>query len=178
VGSVAIVGLIAWWWAFQYLIDFRRPDVPFITTPPDIVAAMIDLADVQPTDLVYDLGCGDGRLAIAAAQRGARAVGYDIDPELVTRATAAVAQAGLSDRVRIERADIFKLDFRAPTVVLMFLTVPMNEQLLPQLRQLPPGARVVSHTWSMPGATPTRKIVVRSTEDTQEHTLYLWIAPF
>src|SRR5688572_26810155 len=95
---LALLGL-AWWGAFSYLIDFRTPDVVFQTTPNDVVAAMLDMAEVTDADTVYDLGSGDGRVLIAAARRGAKAVGYEIDPELVEQSRAAVREAGLSGRV-------------------------------------------------------------------------------
>lgn len=166
------------WPAFNYLADFRNPDVAFITTPDDVVAAMLDLADVSEGDTLYDLGSGDGRILLAAARgRGARAVGVEINPGLVEQSRQAVRDAGLEGRVQVRHGDIFKQDLRPATVVTLYLLPDLNLRLRPQLDQLRPGTRVVSHMWSMPGARPIRKITVRSAETKMEHTLYLWVTP-
>ncbi len=166
-----------WWPAFSYLIDFREPDVPFVTTPPDVVAAMLDLAEVSEDDTVYDLGSGDGRIVIAAARRGARAIGVEIDPELAEQSREAVREAGLADRAKIRRGDIFRQDFSPATVVTMYLMPNLNTQLRPQLDKLRPGTRIVSHWFSMPGARPVKKITVLSSEDKIKHDIYMWVTP-
>ncbi|MFO0850047.1 MAG: methyltransferase domain-containing protein [Gemmataceae bacterium] len=164
--------------AFHYLVDFRPPDVPFVTTPSDVVAAMLDLGDVSGTDTVYDLGSGDGRIVLAAARdRGATAVGVEIDPALVDRSRAAIQTAGLTDRASVRRGDIFKQDLSRATVVMLFLKPDVNARLRSQLDTCPPGTRVVSHMFSMPGAKPAKKVAIQSTEDGLEHTLYLWVTP-
>jgi precorrin-6B methylase 2 len=169
---------VAWWLAFDYLSDFRAPDVPFVTTPNDVVAAMLDLAKVTEADTVYDLGSGDGRIVLAAARdRKARAVGIEIKPELVEQSQKAIADAGLEDRAEVRRGDIFKQDLRPATVVTMFLLPDVNVRLRPQLDRLRPGTRIVSHRFSMKGARPARTVVVTSTETGQEHPLYLWVTP-
>src|SRR5262245_23502082 len=99
---------VGWWLAFDYLVDFRPPDVPFVETPHDVVAAMLDLAEVSEADTVYVLGSGDGRVLLAAARRGARAVGIQIDPELARQSREAVEAEGLSGRVTVRRGDLFK----------------------------------------------------------------------
>jgi protein-L-isoaspartate O-methyltransferase len=174
---IIAVALVAWWWAFQYLSDFRPPDVPFVTTPKDVVSAMLDLADVGESDVVYDLGSGDGRVLMAAARRGARSLGIEIDPELVTQSQEAVREAGLSRLITVRRGDIFKQDLRGATVITMYLKPLVNVQLRPQLDRLRPGTRIVSHMFSMPGAKPAKKVEVKSAETTLEHTLYLWVTP-
>ena len=138
--------------AFRYLEDFRQPDVLFVGTPPDVVAAMLDLAAVTPADTVYDLGSGDGRVLLAAARKGATAVGIELDPALADQSRAAAEAAGLADKVSFRRGDIFKQDLRPATVVTMYLTPSLNVQLRPQLDALRPGTRIVSHMWSMKGA--------------------------
>jgi protein-L-isoaspartate O-methyltransferase len=178
--SILIVFLAAaaWWPAFNYLVDFRPPDVPFVVTPNDVVARMLDLAEVSESDTVYDLGSGDGRIVIAAARdRRARAVGIELNPDLADQSREAVRSAGLADRVTIRRGDIFKQDLTPATVVTMYLKPLVNVQLRPQLDQLRPGTRVVSHMFSMPGAKPAQRIEVQSTETGLAHTIYLWIAP-
>jgi hypothetical protein len=168
----------AWWPAFNYLVDFRPPDVPFVTTPLDVIPAMLDLAEVTDKDIVYDLGSGDGRILIAAARdRGARAVGIELDPQLVEQSRQAVSAAGLDDKVRVERGDIFKKDLTPATVITMYLKPTVNVQLRPQLDKLRPGTRIVSHEFSMRGAKPRKSITVFSEESGGHHTLYLWVTP-
>jgi SAM-dependent methyltransferase len=168
----------AWWPAFDYLVDFRKPDVKFVTTPHDVVAAMLDLAEVRAGDTVYDLGSGDGRVLLAAARdRGASAVGIEINPGLVEQSRQAIRDAGLEDRVQVRRGDLFKQDLRPATVITLFLHPDLNAQLRPQLDRLRPGTRIVSHMYSMPGARPTRKVAVHSAETEMEHPVYLWVTP-
>jgi precorrin-6B methylase 2 len=174
---IVLVVAAAWWPAFRYLSDFRQPDVPFVTTPNDVVTAMLDLAEVGENDVVYDLGSGDGRILLAAAGRGARAVGVEIDPDLVDSSRQAVRSAGLADRVTVRRGDIFRQDLTPATVITTYLKPHLNAQLRPQLEQLRPGTRVVSHAFSMPGAKPAKKVTVKSAETGRDHTLYLWVTP-
>jgi protein-L-isoaspartate O-methyltransferase len=174
---IILVCAAAWYPAVNYLADFRQPDVAFITTPNDVVAAMLDLAEVTDTDTVYDLGSGDGRIVRAAAERGAKAVGIEIDPELVSQSQEMIREAGLADRVTVRRGNIFKQDLTPATVVTMFLTSTINAQLRPQLDRLRPGTRIVSHMFSMPGAKPRMKRVVPSAESRMDHTIYLWVTP-
>jgi protein-L-isoaspartate O-methyltransferase len=175
---IVFVAAALWWPAFNYLVDFRQPDVPFVSTPDDVVAAMLDLAEVKEKDTVFDLGAGDGRIVIAAARdRSARAVGVEIDPELVEHAREAIKAAGVTDRAEVRRGDMFKENLSRATVVTMYLKPLVNAQLRPQLEQLPPGARVVSHMFSMPGARPAKKVTIKSAETRMEHPIYLWVAP-
>lgn len=157
-----------------------RPEVnaPFIRTPDEIVDEMLKLADPAPDELLYDLGCGDGRIVIAAAQRyGCRAVGYDIDPQRVNEAREKVRSAGLEDRVTIVEQDVFTLDLSDADVVMFYLLPRLNARLLPQLRQMRSGARIVSHDFDLPGVEPDRTVVVHEQPRDVEHTLYLWTAP-
>lgn len=172
-----LTALLAWWVAFRYLIEFRSPDVPFVTTPNDVVSAMLDLATVSEEDVVYDLGSGDGRILMAAARRGARAVGIEIDPELVAQSQQAIRDAGLAGKITVRRGDIFRHDLSGATVITMFLKPLVNVQLRPQLDRLRPGTRIVSHLFSMPGARPRKRIEVRSSETKLDHPVYLWVTP-
>jgi len=173
---LAIAG-VAWWLTFEYLVEFRPPDVPYVDTPQDIVDAMLDLAKVEAGDTVYDLGSGDGRIVIAAGRRRAKSVGLEIDPTLADQSRERVRLVGLADRVTIRRGDMFKQDLTPATVVTMYLKPHVNVQLRPQLDRLRPGTRIVSHLFSMPGATQTKKIAVKSGEDGLSHDLYLWVTP-
>ncbi|HEX5442844.1 MAG TPA: methyltransferase domain-containing protein [Pirellulales bacterium] len=185
-GSVVVAALLAAVYVYSVTdagLDtspLPRPDVnaPFIRTPEEIVRAMLELAEPEPDEVLYDLGCGDGRIVIAAARDyGCRAVGYDIDPQRVIEARENVRQAGLEDRVAIVEQDIFTLDLRPADVVTIYLLPRLNAKLLPQLRQLRPGARIVSHDFDLPGVMPDRGIEINEPPRDVEHSLYLWTAP-
>jgi SAM-dependent methyltransferase len=156
----------------------RAPDVPYEPSPPDVVEAMLDLADVGPRDIVYDLGSGDGRIVIAAARRGAaRAVGIDIDPQRIAEANANARQAGLQDRVTFVQGDLFEANFKDATVVTLFLWPGVNMKLRPQLLALAPGTRIVSHLHDLGDWRPDRTRVIRAKGENRERTLYLWVVP-
>jgi SAM-dependent methyltransferase len=151
------------------------PDVPFVVSAEPVVEAMLDLAGVRGGDVLYDLGCGDGRIVIAAAGRGARATGIDIDPMPLyfARTNARRAGAEVERRVRFARGDFFQADLRDATVVTLYLSPEVNQRLLPKLLdELAPGSRIVSHKFHMGDAwKPDRS--VRS----GDATIYLWIVP-
>jgi SAM-dependent methyltransferase len=150
----------------------RTPDVRYEPSPPEVVRAMLDLAAVGPRDVVYDLGCGDGRVVVEAARRGARGVGVDIDPERVREARANVRAAGVEDRVEIREGDLFATDVSAATVVTLFLQRELNLRLRPRLlAQLAPGARVVSHWHDMGDWRPDRTVSLLG------RNVYLWTIP-
>jgi len=151
---------------------------PFVTTPRDVVQAMLELARVDEGDLVYDLGTGDGRIVVAAARDfGARGVGFDVDPERVAEARANAETAGVADRVRIEQADVFTLDLRPASVVTFYLLQALNDRLVPQLEQLAPGTRIVSHQYRLKGLRPRRELRMTSEEDHTLHKIFLWVVP-
>lgn len=150
----------------------RNDDVPFVPTPPGVVAAMLDLAEVGAGDSVIDLGSGDGRVAIAAGERGATALGVEIDPALVARANARARAAGVSERVRFRGEDLFQARLRDASVVTMYLLPDVNLRLRPRLlNELPAGARVVSHAFDMGDWSPDG--YVRA----EDKNVYLWIVP-
>ncbi len=159
-----------------------RPDVdvPFVTTPSDVVAKMLEVADLQEGDVVYDLGCGDGRIVIAAAKKyGCRAVGIEKDPKCVRLSRKNVRMNQLDELVTIERADIFDVDLSQADVVTLYLLPELNVKLLPQLQKLKPGARIVSHRFDMMDVVkPDQVITMKSNEsDWTHHTVYLWKTP-
>jgi SAM-dependent methyltransferase len=149
-------------------------DVRYEPTPMPVVRALLELADVGPQDVVYDLGSGDGRIPIAAAQAfGARSVGIEIDPALVTRARANARSAGVEDKVEFVHGNMYTADIRSATVVTLFLHPGPNLKLREKLRSdLPPGSRVVSYVWDMGSWTPTDVRRVNA------HRIFLWRIPF
>ena len=150
----------------------------FSPTPHDVVAKMLELAGVRPDDVVYDLGSGDGRIVIAAAkQYGCRAVGYELDRELVKLSREKAAQAGVEDRVTFHQADLFTADLSEADVVALYLLPVQNKRLIPQLKRLRAGARVVSHHHDVPGAAPDEVIQFESEESGESHRLLLFTAP-
>ena len=152
-------------------------DVPDVRTPLVVVNEMLRLANVTTSDVVYDLGSGDGRILIAAARdRGARGVGLEIDPALVAQSTDRARRLGLADRVRFRQQDLFEVDLTPATVVTLYLSPDLNRRLRPKLlRELQPGARIVSHSFDMGDWAPARTLQVSSNEGS--HTLYLWVVP-
>jgi SAM-dependent methyltransferase len=153
------------------------PRAPFVATPYDVVERMLTLARVGPDDVVYDLGCGDGRIVIAAAQKyGARGVGVDIDPDRIREAEANAARAGVADRVTFSVQDVLKTDVSEATVVALYLVSALNVQLRPILTyQLQPGARIVSHDFPMGDWEPD-VVDTFVSADGRTRTLYLWRA--
>jgi cyclopropane fatty-acyl-phospholipid synthase-like methyltransferase len=149
---------------------------PYIATPEDVVDRMLTLAQVSRDDLVYDLGCGDGRIPIAAAKKyGARGIGLDIDPKLVALARANAVAAGVDRLVDFRVEDVLTADVSNASVVTLYLLSSSNERLRPMLmRQLKPGARIVSHAFSMGRDWPADKVDHFVSARGDEVTLYLW----
>jgi SAM-dependent methyltransferase len=152
-------------------------DVPDVRTPLAVVNEMLRLADVTASDVVYDLGSGDGRILIAAARdRGARGVGLEIDPALVAQSAERARRLGLADRLSFRQQDLFEADLTPATVVTLYLSPDLNRRLRPKLlSELRPGARIVSHSFDMGDWAPARTLQVSSNEGS--HTLYLWVVP-
>lgn len=150
------------------------PDVRYEPSPPEVVEAMLKLAEVGKDDLVYDLGCGDGRIVIAAVRQfGARGVCIDIDPQRIKEARENARQAGIrGNRLRFRNEDLFKADFRDATVVTLYLLPHLNLKLRPRLwRELKPGTRIVSHSHDMGDWEPEKEIQVDG------QTVYFWTIP-
>jgi SAM-dependent methyltransferase len=150
----------------------RTPDIHFTPTRHNIADAMLKLAGVGPADVVYDLGSGDGRIPIIAAQKyGARGVGIEIDPGLVELSWRIANEAEVADRVKFIIGDLFTTDLSEATVVTAYLSPSIMKMLLPKLRALKPGTRIVSHQFPMPGWEPDRR------QQVDESELLLWIIP-
>jgi tRNA G37 N-methylase Trm5 len=175
----AACGLAA---AFQWTLQDaakKRPDILFVPTPREVVDKMLELAGVKAGDVVYDLGCGDGRIVVTAAKRhGARGVGMEIDPELVRESRENVRKNGVEDLVTIEQADIFQADLSGATVITLYLLPDLNVRLMPRLKALRPGTRIVSHDFDMKGARPKEVVTVRAGDGQRDHTVYLWVVPW
>jgi len=158
----------------------HAPDVPFVPTTDEAVTAMLKLAGVGKNDVVYDLGCGDGRIVIAAAkQYGARAVGIDIDPVRIGEAKENAKKAGVENTVRFEENDLFKADIHEASVVTLFLLNSVNLRLRPKLlADLKPGTRVVSNTFDMGDWKPDKQLELDAPEEEfLSRKLYLWTVP-
>lgn len=150
----------------------RQLDAPFWPTHPPLVDLMLDMAAVGPGDHLYDLGCGDGRIVIAAARRGARATGIDVDAIRIAEAEAAARAAGVEALVDFRREDLFVTRLEPASVVTLYLSSLPNRLLTPRLRsELRPGSRVVSNSFDLPGWPPTRREVVDYRE------IRLWVVP-
>lgn len=166
----------------------KTPDVIYVPTPQAVVDRMLELAEVKAGDVVYDLGCGDGRIVVTAAKKyGVKAIGFDIDPQRVKEARENVRAAGVEHLVRIEQQDIFTLDLREASVVTLYLLPSLNVRLMPQLARLKPGSRIVSHNFDMRGAKPlaVEHVVVApgdpndsGFDEDADHTVYKWIVPW
>ena len=156
----------------------RAPDCVYVGTPSDVVAKMLEMAKITKEDVVCDPGCGDGRMVIAAAKRyGCRGIGYEIDPKLAAEARKLVQKRKVEHLVKIEEKDIFTVDYRANSVIVMYLLPDMIVRLLPQFEKLKPGSRIVAHDYPIRDIAPDTKVDFRSNEDNVEHTLYSYTVP-
>ncbi len=145
----------------------------FVPTPNDVVAKMLEMAEVKKGDVVYDLGCGDGRIVVAAAKLGAKATGFDVDPQRIKESKENVEKNKVGDMATIEQKDIFTLDLSPANVITLYLLPSLNVKLIPQLEKLKPGSRIVSHAFDMAGVKPD-KVVDRGQRGRK---VYLWTTP-
>ena len=160
------------------LHQMRTPDVVYVGTPYDVVSRMLKLAALKKEDVVYDLGCGDGRMVVLAAKKyGCRGIGYEIDPERVAAAQENVRKNGVGDLVKIIQEDLFTIDLSNAGVLSLYLLPDINEKLLPQFEKLRPGCRLVFHDYGLEGIEADQVIRVTSNEDNASHTLYLYTTP-
>jgi ribosomal protein L11 methylase PrmA len=163
----------------QTQAPLRSPDVIFVPTPPEVVKAMLETAKVGKGDIVYDLGSGDGRIAIAAVKdfNAQRSTGIDIDPQRIKEATANLAAAekekpGISKNIRFLNQDLFATDISEATVITLYLLPSLNVKLMPKLKaELKPGTRIVSHSFDMGSAKPIETLNVNG------RTVYFWTTP-
>jgi hypothetical protein len=150
----------------------RMPDVVYVPTPHEVVDVMLEVADVGPDDVLYDLGSGDGRIPIAAARRwGTRGVGIEIDPKRLREANIAAHRAGVADKVAFIEADLFETDLTGATVITLYLLPGLNLRLRSKLLRLAPGTRIVTHNYHMGDWIPLRQIIVG------DSVVYFWTVP-
>ncbi len=171
---LSLVLLAAPAWALsQQAKPLRMPDVIYVPTPQEVVEAMLKVADVKKGDVLYDLGCGDGRIPVTAAKKlGIRAVGIDIDPERIAEANANAKAAGVENLVRFRNEDLFQADFSEATVVTLYLLPELNLKLRPRLwNELKPGTRIVSHQFDMAEWKPEKTVELNG------RTIYFWRIP-
>ncbi|MDX2241765.1 MAG: class I SAM-dependent methyltransferase [Leptolyngbyaceae cyanobacterium bins.302] len=154
----------------------RKPDIGFIPTPPQVVDVILQLAELTPNDVVYDLGSGDGRILIAASQRyGVRGVGIDIDGDRIQKATQQAILAGVNHLIEFRQQDLYESNFRDATVVMLYLLPHLNLKLRPTLlEQLQPGSRILSHDFDLGDWQPDAAVQV-AIEAGEVATVYRWL---
>lgn len=157
----------------------KPPDVIYVPTPQTVVDRMLELAQLKPGDVLYDLGCGDGRYVVTAAQRyGVRGVGVDINPQRIVDSRRNAKRAKVEHLVTIKQADIFELDFSDATVVTLYLLPELNVRLMPKLAQLKPGSRILSFEFDMQGAKPETALSIPTTNRSAPYQVYRWVVPW
>lgn len=172
--AIVFCGLV-----FAYLptTEAQDLDVPYVPTPDQVVERMLDVADVQPSDYVIDLGSGDGRIVIAAAKRGANGHGIDLDPERIAEARENAKSAGVGDQIMFMEQDIFETDFSEASVITMYLLPSINKKLRPELLdKLQPGTEIVSHSFDMGEWQPDKQFTVNQ-NGSGTHEVYYWVIP-
>ncbi|MFM9066175.1 MAG: SAM-dependent methyltransferase [Planctomycetota bacterium] len=156
----------------------RTADVVYVATPHDVVAKMLDAIKVAKSDVVYDLGCGDGRFIVTAAKKlGCRGRGYDLDPQRVEESRENAKKAKVDDRIEIFQQDIFEVDLTPASVITLYLLPRLNERLIPQLQKMKPGSRIVCHDFPIPGMKIDRTFTITSREDGVEHKILVYSIP-
>ena len=155
----------------------REPDVMYVPTPDEVVAKMLDLVKLKKGEVLYDLGCGDGRIVVAAAKRGAKATGFEIHPDRLKMSRENVKKNKVEKNAKIVDQDIFTLDLSKANVITLYLLPSLNVKLIPQLEKLKPGSRIVSHDFDMEGVKPDKVVEVTSKNGDVSHTVYLWTTP-
>jgi predicted RNA methylase len=156
----------------------KVPDVVYVPTPHDVVQKMLDLAKITKNDVVYDLGCGDGRIVVTAAKKyGCQGVGFDIDPERIKESRENIKRHGVEVLTKVRQEDIFQVDLSPANVITMYLLPSLNVKLIPQLEKLKPGSRIITHDFDIEGVKPEKVVKMISKEDNISHTLYFFTIP-
>ena len=153
-------------------------DVVYVATPHDVVERMLRLAEIKKVDVVYDLGCGDGRIVVAAAKRyGCHGIGFDIDDDRVKESRENVKKAKVEELVEIKQEDIFEVDLSKANVITSYLLPSMNIKLIPQFDKMKDGSRIVCHDYDIGGVKPDTVVRMTSKEDGVRHTIYRYTLP-
>jgi len=156
----------------------RAADCVYVPTPNDVVEKMLEMTKVKKGELLYDLGCGDGRIVIMAARKyGCKAVGFEIVPELVEKGRKTIEKRKLQHLAKIKQEDIFKLDYREANVITLYLLPGMILKLVPQFEKLKPGSRIVAHDYPIGGFKADKTVTMTSIEDNVKHTIFLYTLP-
>lgn len=160
----------------------KVPDIEYVPTPQNVVDKMLDVAKLTRSDVLYDLGCGDGRIVVTAAKKyGVKAFGFDVDPQRIKESKENAKKAGVEDLVSFEKKDVFTIDLSPASVVTLYLLPELNVRLIPQLEKLKPGSRIVSHDFDMEGIKWEKWWTVMAkdhrTPKDREHYVYLWKTP-
>ena len=165
--------------AVQVQETTHEPDVIYVPTPQEVVDKMLELAQVTKDDLVYDLGCGDGRIVVTAAKKyGCKAIGFDVAKKRIQESLENVKKNTVGDLVQIQQKDIFTVDLSKANVITLYLLPELNVKLIPQLEKLKPGSRIVSHDFDMEGVKPDKVVEIKTSDQNwNEHTIYLWTTP-
>lgn len=160
-------------------LQAQNLDVPYVPTPDNVVQKMLDVTDVKSSDYVIDLGSGDGRIVIAAAERGANGHGIDLDPERIEEARENAKNAEVDDQILFIEGNIFETDFSEASVITMYLLPSVNEKLRPELLdKLQPGTRIVSHSFDMGDWKADEKLTIESNgSSSRSHDIYYWVIP-
>jgi len=175
--AVMLLGLVS---SSSLQAQDKEPDVIFVPTPQEVVDKMLEVAKVSEKDIVYDLGCGDGRIVCTAAkQYKAKAFGFDVDPKRITESEANKKKLDkdVQKLVTFEKKDVFKLDLSDANVITLYLLPSLNVKLIPQLKKLKDGSRIVSHDFDMKGVTPDRGFPITVKSENRNHTVYMWTTP-
>lgn len=160
----------------------KIPDIEYVPTPDNVVEKMLEVAKLGKNDVLYDLGCGDGRIVITAAKKfGVKGKGFDVDPQRIKESNENAKKAGVENLVSFEKRDVFTVDLTPASVVTLYLLPELNVRLIPQLEKLKPGARIVSHDFDMEGVQWEKWWTViakdHRTPENREHYVYLWKTP-
>lgn len=176
--GLMLIALMAW----TMFVHAQAPRVPYVPTPYDVVAKMLEMVRITPNDYLIDLGSGDGRIIVTAARKhGARGFGVDINPERVAEAEANAQKAGVTDKVAFYQRDLFQTDLSQATVISMYLLPRVNLELRPRLLALKPGTRLVSHDFNMDDWKPDAHVQMESPEkygnSGGQSDIYFWVVP-
>ncbi|MGE3805531.1 MAG: TIGR03000 domain-containing protein [Gemmataceae bacterium] len=159
----------------------KAPDVIFVPTPQDVVDRMLKEANPKKSDIVYDLGCGDGRIVVTAAKKyGCKSWGFDVDPQRIKESNANVKKNNVGDKATIVKKDIFTLDLSDVNVLTLYLLPELNVKLLPQIAKMKPGSRIVTHDFEIKGYKPDKVIDLKAKDDNgveSDHTIYVFTTP-